>query len=75
MASENTIYTKYNVITQAGTHGEDSHLGRHTSGAEGTKAILRLKSHVFIFLAEGGCSTISVKIAVWIIVEKAFAKD
>lgn len=23
----------YNVLTQAGTHGEDSHLGRHTPGA------------------------------------------
>lgn len=65
----------YNVITQAGAHSEDSHLGRCTPGAgRHTKAIQRLKSHVFIFLAEGGRNTISMKIALWIIAWESFSK-
>lgn len=68
-------YTQnYNVITQAGAHGEHNHLARRTPGQEGTKAIRRLKSHVFIFLAEGGWNTISMKIALWIIAWESFGK-
>lgn len=44
----------YNVITQAGTHGEDSHLGRHTPGAERHKGHSKAEvTRIYVF-SRGG---------------------
>lgn len=68
-------YTQnYNVITQAGAHSEDSHLGRRTPGARRHKGHSEAEVTCIYIFSRGGWNTISVKIALWIVAWESFGK-
>lgn len=62
----------YNVIAQAGAHGEHRRRGRRTPGARSYKGHSEAAGARIYIFSRGGRNTVSMKIAFWIMAGESF---